>query len=318
MDEAVYRFHCTRKKDGLIACLDADSLCDKNYLRAIITHFKNNPSTPACSIYYEHPLNGNDYSAEIYNGILYYELHLRYYIQALRYAGYPNAFHTIGSSMAVRNTTYQKHGGMNKRKAGEDFYFLHKIIPTGGFTEINNTRVIPSPRPSNRVPFGTGRAIENWLKNSEQHFYTYSPKTFFDLQEFIIHTEELFSCDWNIVKQELPFTLVSFFESHGITNKIAEINKNAATLQQKIKRFYNWLDGFMVLKFIHYCKDNFYDNIHVDRASQELLIKIIPDSSIMTPSELLNIYRKLDRNSLLYIKRDKLPQSSPHSLTGSE
>ena len=90
-----------------------------------------NPRSPGCSIYFEHPLHG-PLEPKVYEAIAAYELHLRYYVQALRYAAFPYAHHTIGSSMAVRADAYAKQGGMNKRQAGEDFYFLHKIIPLGG------------------------------------------------------------------------------------------------------------------------------------------------------------------------------------------
>src|SRR5213594_3575687 len=92
---------------------------------------------------------------KVAEAIAAYELHLRYYVRALRYAGFPYAHHTIGSCMAVRADVYKKQGGMNKRQAGEDFYFLQKIIPLGHFTDLTETKVIPSSRPSDRVPFGT-------------------------------------------------------------------------------------------------------------------------------------------------------------------
>ena len=75
-----------------------------------------------------------------------------------------------------------RQGGMNKRQAGEDFYFLHKIIPLGHFGEINTTRVIPSPRPSDRVPFGTGRAVRDYLATHK--FETYPLEAFRDLKQF--------------------------------------------------------------------------------------------------------------------------------------
>ncbi|MEZ4848575.1 MAG: hypothetical protein R3B93_08135 [Bacteroidia bacterium] len=73
---------------------------------------------------------------------------------------YLHAFHCVGSSMAVRSIAYQKRGGMNRRKAGEDFYFLQKFIAEGTLAELSTTKVIPSPRASEKVPFGTGRAIK--------------------------------------------------------------------------------------------------------------------------------------------------------------
>jgi cellulose synthase/poly-beta-1,6-N-acetylglucosamine synthase-like glycosyltransferase len=153
MDEAVRRLESVGKSEGAIVCFDADSLCEKNYLQAIEEHFIQNPKTQSCGIHFEHPLEGDEYEPEIYDAITKYELHLRYYIHAQKFAGFPLAFQTIGSSMAVRCNAYQQQSGMNKRKAGEDFYFLHKFTILNAHTGLKKTKTIPSPRRSNRVPF---------------------------------------------------------------------------------------------------------------------------------------------------------------------
>ena len=58
MDEALRRFaDVGRLHDGIIACYDADCRCEPNYLAAIERHFQQRPRTPACSIYFEHPLD---------------------------------------------------------------------------------------------------------------------------------------------------------------------------------------------------------------------------------------------------------------------
>jgi len=155
MDEAVWRFNRIGKPGGLIVSLDADCLCDRDYLTEIEKYLVRYPQASGFNVYFEHPVSGHEFPERIYQGIVQYELHLRYYIQALRYAGFPYAFHTVGSCYAVKATSYVKQGGMNRKKSGEDFYFLHKIIPLGHFREINSTCVIPSPRESGRVPFGT-------------------------------------------------------------------------------------------------------------------------------------------------------------------
>lgn len=46
---------------------------------------------------------------------------------------------------------------MNQRKAGEDFYFLHKFSILDQLGEINVEIVLPLARSSDRVPFGTGK-----------------------------------------------------------------------------------------------------------------------------------------------------------------
>src|SRR5687768_505071 len=191
MDEALRRFDDAGTiEGGVILCFDADCTCAPNYLSAVSEHFTAHPKSPACSIYFEHPLEG-DLQPEIYEVIAAYELHLRYYVQALRYAGFPHAYHTIGSSMAVRAKAYMEQGGMNRRQAGEDFYFLHKIIPLGGFTELNNTVVYPSPRASNRVPFGTGRAVSEWRGAMR----TYPLQAFEDLRIVLATAPSLKCCD---------------------------------------------------------------------------------------------------------------------------
>ena len=94
--------------------------------------------------------------------------------------------------MAVRADIYAGQGGMNKRQ-GEDFrIFLHKIIPLGQFGEINNTRVIASPRPSARVPFGTGKAVREFLDNGRIESYPLA--AFEDLKVFFLIRCRIFQC----------------------------------------------------------------------------------------------------------------------------
>ena len=182
MDLALERF----KKigyNGIIAGLDADTTVAENYLYEI-NHFFINTNNQAASIHFEHPINGYDYNQFNYEQIIYYELHLRYYKNALQYIGFPFAFHTIGSAFALTAKAYARQGGMNRRKAGEDFYFINKLIKGEKFGEINKTMVVPSPRISERVPFGTGRAILDASKNKKDLMLTYDFKSFLILKEW--------------------------------------------------------------------------------------------------------------------------------------
>ncbi len=89
MDEAVYRFNLLNNENGVIVALDADTLCAENYLVEIENHFNKFPGTEGCSIYFEHPLKGNDFDSKVYETICQYELSLRYYKQGLKWAGLP-------------------------------------------------------------------------------------------------------------------------------------------------------------------------------------------------------------------------------------
>ncbi|MDF9801175.1 glycosyltransferase involved in cell wall biosynthesis [Catalinimonas alkaloidigena] len=98
MDEALRRFAFIRYA-GMIVCLDADCLVATNYLR-VLEKVQVHHKPQSCSIYFEHILEQAD-NSKLRIGIIYYELFLRYYVNALAYSQYPFAMHTVGSSMSV-------------------------------------------------------------------------------------------------------------------------------------------------------------------------------------------------------------------------
>ncbi len=301
MDEAVRRFDSIENENGVIVCLDSDCTVESNYLTALENHFLLHPSATGCSIYFEHPLEGDDFVPQVYEGIIRYELFLRYYNCGLRFSGYPFAWHTIGSSMAVRTKIYQQQGGMNKRKAGEDFYFLTKLFPLGGFAELNETTVFPSPRPSERVPFGTGKAINKWLDEGTNNLPTYNSKTFTDLAELVELVPELYNAPVDAIQQKIQHlspALLTFLSDNDVENKLAEINANVKSKEQFINRFYRWFGNFMVLKFVHFARDNYYGQQSIEAAAKDLLDTAgIEFNETITAKELLMLYRELERNN---------------------
>jgi glycosyltransferase involved in cell wall biosynthesis len=286
MDEAAHRFN-TINQDGVILCFDADSQCQPNYLREIEHHFLTNPSCTGASIHYEHPLYLDDGS--INEAIVLYELHLRYYIQALKYAGYPNAFHTIGSSMAVRSSIYQKQGGMNQRKAGEDFYFLHKIIPLGNFNNITSSKVIPSARISDRVPFGTGRAMQEHQNRSKNLALSY------DFESFKLIKEFLSKVDRSDFPADLSDEIAEFLEKSLLLSELEKIKSQSKNKEHFKERFFEWFNGFKMLKLVHYLRDNHFPEKKLVEQSSKLLSEIgLQKDSNSTALELLEMYRELD------------------------
>ncbi len=298
MDEAVRRLESIGNLNGIIVCLDADSLVDKNYLVAVWKHFIANPNIPGCSIHFEHPYSGKLDKA-IYEGIVAYELHLRCYINGLRYAKSPHAFHTIGSCMAVKSNVYQKQGGMNKRKAGEDFYFLQKIINAGGFNDLRNTRVIPSPRPSNRVPFGTGRAISDWLENHSDINMTYNPQIYIELKSLFDSIDSIlgsFDQNGDVDKKDYGEAMDGFLIQNQFEEVIENALINTSSLAKAKEKLYFWFNGFRILKFVHYARDNFYSNVPVNTAAQWCLTNFYDQEINQSDTKvLLNTLRNQDR-----------------------
>ncbi|WP_296622032.1 glycosyltransferase [Marivirga sp.] len=286
MDEAAYRFNSINQ-DGVILCFDADSQCQKNYLQEVEKHFSNNTNCTGASIHYEHPLYLDN--GEINEAIILYELHLRYYIQALKFTGYPYAFHTIGSSMAVRSSVYQKQGGMNQRKAGEDFYFLHKIIPLGNFHNISTTKVIPSARISDRVPFGTGRAMQEHQNQSKDLNLSY------DFESFRLIKEFLGKIDCESFIENIPVVVLEFLKTSDLLSELEKIKSQSKNTDHFRNRFFEWFNGFKMLKLVHYLRDNHYPEKELIMQSSELLREIgLQKNTELTALELLEIYRALD------------------------
>ncbi|MDH5603134.1 MAG: glycosyltransferase family 2 protein, partial [Cyclobacteriaceae bacterium] len=295
MDEAARRLH----NEGAIICLDADCTVQNNYLMTLEDHFRLHPRTPGCSIYYEHPLE-SAVESTVHEGITRYELFLRYYVQAQRFSGFPYAYQTVGSSMAVRSGIYKKQGGMNTRKAGEDFYFLSKIIPLGNFTEVRDTTVFPSSRTSQRVPFGTGKAMIEWNKNEE--ILTYPLGVFVELKTFFSSMETLFKLPDTQLSAFLSTQgdcIGSFLSDSGFGTSLASINRESPSLQVFRKHFFHWFNSFRIMKYMHFACNSFYSRSPVIEEAYSLLRILCPAATVgKNARALLQSYREIDKGIL--------------------
>ena len=298
MDEALHRLHQVGNlKRGWVAGLDADCLCQPNYLKALDNHFLQNPNTPGCSINFEHPLDG-PLAPEIYITAAKYELHLRYYVEALRYAGFPHAYHTIGSSMAATAIAYMAQGGMNRRKAGEDFYFLNKIISLGKFTELNSTTVIPSPRTSERVPFGTGRAVTKYY--GQTIFPTYAWESIRELKCFFktVRAHDPFKRSEQKLPEldHLPASIVKYIESMNGWDQWLKCIDGTKGYDAYIRRFFHWFDAFQCMKCLHFMRDHEYGEMDVRTAAKHVLETMNPSLQLTEPMDELSMLKVLRKH----------------------
>jgi hypothetical protein len=298
MDQAILRFNQLNRPDGIIVSFDADTSCSPGYLREIEKCFKMYPDTKGCSVYFEHPLEGEEFHQIIYKAIAEYELHMRYYISAIRKTGFPYAYHTIGSCFCVTAETYVNQGGMNKRKAGEDFYFLQKVIPLGNFREINSACVYPSPRPSDRVPFGTGAVIKKYAEGKISGIDTYHPESFFPLIELFRDPAVwygLTSSEVSSLYYKLP-GIIREFSGQEFIKRIKEINNNSSSSGTFTKRFYQWFNMFRILKFLNFAHKKHFSRIPVRQAALEFLEASGYGSfKDMSTVELLGYFRNLQK-----------------------
>ncbi len=292
LDEAAYRLNCTNNQEGILVSLDADTLCAENYLTEIEKIFDKQKKINACAIRFEHPID-SEYE-QINKNICRYELHLRYMVEALRRSHYPLSFHTVGSAFALRASVYAQEGGMNQRKAGEDFYFLQKIIARGFFTELNSTCVFPSARVSDRVPFGTGAAMGKMPAN-EDELLSYNLQAYKDLALLFCDVDSLFK----IVQIELakyilnlPEALKKYLESIFFEEEIMRINKNCSELKTFRLSFFRLMNSFRVVKFLNYSV-SYYQKKSIEMLASELITPAFESNCV----ELLKNYRAIQEDS---------------------
>ena len=277
MDEAIQHFLKAEVENGIICSLDADSLIASNYLIEIEKLFNSKDNCHGCSINFEHAIEGGEFSDEVYRRIAEYELHIRYYKQALKYTDFPYYHYTVGSSFAVSAKAYSMQGGMNKKQAGEDFYFLQKIMPMGNYFELTTTTVFPSSRPSDRVPFGTGPIINQYLNNPEKEFLTYNFEAFAPLKQLFTDKNLFFKAKPRKIEEILSnyhTPLKDFLNKTDYTDVIQTINNNTAQLKSFEKRFFQWFDGFKIIKYLNFVHKNHYQKQSIDYAVTNLLKKI--------------------------------------------
>jgi len=299
MDEAVRRFDRLDNMDGVILNLDADCLVEKNYFISVCNDLLKVKGRRACSIYFEHPLSGIDYPENVYRSITLYELHLRYYFQGLAYSEFPFVFHTVGSAIAVKALPYVKAGGMNRRQAGEDFYFIQKLVPDGGYFTLNSTTVYPSPRASFRVPFGTGASVEKLTSGNNSDLLTYNMLAFEELRSFFRMAPDFYNCknsDLPALFDLLPAALRSFSEKNEWVNKLKEIKNNTSGWSSFEKRFFGWFNMFRIVKYLNFVHLKYFEKKPVSVSASELLackgIEFLSDD----PLALLRYFRKLERD----------------------
>lgn len=294
MDEAINRYNQIGNENGIIASLDADTRVSKNYIAEIQSHFHNEPNLNCATLGFKHHIP-QELSLKNKEAIILYELHLRYFKQALKFTGFPYSFHTIGSCFAVKALTYAKQGGMNSRKAGEDFYFLHKVFPLEGTSELNQITVFPSSRISDRVPFGTGPALQKIIENG--YFLSYRFETFLPIKKIISSIDSLFKANENSILKiysEIHDDVKESLSKEEFLNSITEINTNSASLQTFKKRFFDWFSAFRIIKILN--KTALLNSrISITESALELA-KTYPNFSLELNSaaNILEFYRNLE------------------------
>jgi hypothetical protein len=240
---------------------DADVRLPSDYFRALDR--LSAQANPAALTYpFVHEPEG---APEQRLAICLYEISLYYYALALRWAGSPWAYQTIGSTLAVRGWNYAAVRGFPRREAGEDFYLLNKVAKTGRIFTPESGPIIIRGRKSDRVPFGTGAAMNQMTGAYHElaQYPLYDPSLFRALLGTLqgirsfaeTRSHEAFRT--TLMTQEgfpLRETLTVLTEM-GVEAALTEAARQAPTEKALTYRLHTWFDSFRTLRFIHQLRD---------------------------------------------------------------
>lgn len=269
MDMALRLLRKSSAPCNVILSLDADTLVQNNYLSAIKDYFTAEVKTAIVA--YEHQMPA-DYMEKA--AICCYEIFLRYWVLGLKYAKSNWAFHSIGSTIAVSTRAYLEVRGMNRRGAGEDFYFLNKLAKVGKINYIKETCVYPSSRLSTRVPFGTGKRVQRFLAGvCKEEYCLYDPQIFIILSDWLSLMNDMILGreDEILIKAALIHPgLKSFLEESKFPLVWSKIRRVAKDEKLLARHFNDWFDGFKTLKLINYFTREVYPQINMFLALERI------------------------------------------------
>ena len=279
LDHALRVLHELDAPHKLLLSTDADTRVAPDYLNVVRAHLTARDAW-AGVVGYAHRVDG---AQEETAAVVPYELFLRYHALGLTYAQSPYAYPPIGSTIVCRGEAYAAVSGMNRRQAGEDFYFLQELAKTGRVDEIHGTTVYPSGRSSHRVPFGTGRWVQQRLAG-EQELEAYEPRIYEVLRRWLALVEDRIESDGECVlakAREIAPGLGTFLDGCDFAEVWDRLRKNARDADGALRQFHRWFDAFRTLKLIHYLRDRGYPQRDLFGAIREFLSMTEPPSPEM-------------------------------------
>lgn len=286
-------------KSPWIGSTDADTVLPKAYFETFSLQAdsgnSNNRETAALCLPFRHRNSEQKNSlpqdakvrANIHHLTQVYEAKLHHYVLALRWIGSPYAFHTIGSCLAFHYQHYAQARGFPKRSAGEDFYLLNKLAKLGKVHTPSEPVLSIQSRVSDRVPFGTGPAVQklleesasgnNWLKAN----LFYNPELFIIIKAINNHAKEFLS-----IATDEPETITLSAQQQrvkkdlqrqlNLLQQLTKIRQQFTTPTQRQQAFNNYFDAFRTMKAVHFLRDHGYPNVPFSKVINAPYLSPIP------------------------------------------
>ena len=231
--------------NDIVVSLDADTLVKPHYLQSVADRFERNPSMNALAVPYYHPLTGNNETRD--RAMLRYEIYMRNYAVNLLRIHSPYGFTALGSAIAMLVKSLRKIGNITPLQSGEDFYLVQKFCKMGGLSLFNTECVYPAGRYSDRVPFGTGPAMQTGANGVWDSYPIYHHSFFNPIREAYGKVKELYENRFPIVENDFLLFLQKDSTKPDIWR---EIRNNVSDYPHFVKAFHQKADGLRILQYV--------------------------------------------------------------------
>ncbi|SVD69197.1 uncharacterized protein METZ01_LOCUS422051, partial [marine metagenome] len=240
---------CLATLESLIFCTDADTIVNKNYIKKVKTYFETT-GAQAAVVGFRH-LKSTDEKQEL--AIHQYEKYLFTTAEKMKNAGSPYGYIAMGSTIVCTAKAYCAVGGMSRKKATEDFYFLQELTKFCGVQTISEILVYPSPRPISRVYLGTGFRMKQAQEGFDFNTLYYSDTAFQILKELIDLGSNAWGVEFSLLKKNTSTihpNLTDFLLQEGIENIWMNLQRNATSKLHFSEQFHRWFDGLKTIRLL--------------------------------------------------------------------
>ena len=236
-------------ENSILCNLDADTIINKNYLKIIKEYF--NKKINAAVINFKHQKSNNP---TIEEGIRKYENSIKSIANKIKKTGSPYGYVSMGSTIVCNVKSYVACGGMNTKKATEDFYFLQALAKYTKIYKINEILVSPSSRKENRVYLGTGFRMNEYVRNSSFKNLNFSDDAYLEISKIIKISTKHWSDNYNVVIkkmcQRLNAKSIDFLIEKNFENIWKKFRNNAKSKKQFLIFFHQWFDALSIMKLL--------------------------------------------------------------------
>ena len=166
--------------------------------------------------------------------------------------------------MTCTAEAYAAVGGMPKKNATEDFYFLESLAKYKSIKIINDILVFPSSRVSERVYLGTGYRMTQSNLGFDLNKLFFQKETFKILKKWLKLGTNSSNTNINnllLEAKKINIELPKFLISEKIELIWLGLQKSSPTKKHFIKQFHRWFDALKTLRFLKYYSKQ-YPKLH--------------------------------------------------------